>query len=234
MGTSLLDQFIPSGGSHENLLVVFGGGGHGKSMIETIMAHNRYKIIGFVDEGMAPGSQVLGYTCLGGASILPELIIRGITLATNGVGGIGSVGTRVKVFDLLLSAGFSLPPIWHPSAVIEPSAILEDGVQIMPLSYIGGDAIIGFGSVINISACAPHDSKIGRVVNLSPHAVLAGNVTVGDHTQIGMSATVNLGITIGTRVRIGNSAVVKADVPDDTVIYAGTIWPTPKWQQQTG
>lgn len=234
MSTSLLDQFIPHDSTVENLLVVFGGGGHGKSMIETILSHNRYKIVGFVDEGMPPGSQVLGYTCLGDASVLPDLISRGITIATNGVGGIGSVGTRVKVFDLLLSAGFSLPPIWHSSAVIEPSASLEDGVQIMPLSYVGGDAVIGFGSVINIGACAPHDSKIGRVVNLSPHAVLAGNVTVGDYSQIGMSATINLGLNIGTRVRIGNSAVVKADVPDDTIVYAGTIWPTPKWRQMTG
>jgi len=230
MSNTLLDQFIPDGTNQKNLLVVFGGGGHGKSMIETIMAHNRYKIIGFVDEGMPAGSQVLGYSCLGGSDVLPELISRGVKLATNGVGGIGSVGMRVKVFDLLLAGGFALPPIWHPSAVIEPSAVLEDGVQIMPLSYVGGDAVIGFGSVINISACAPHDSKIGRVVNLSPHAVLAGNVTVGDHTQIGMSATVNLGITIGTRVRIGNSAVVKADVPDDTIVRAGAIWPAPNWK----
>ena len=64
----------------------------------------------------------------------------------------------------------------------------------MPQAYVGGNAKIGFGTVINIHACVPHDSKIGKIVNLSPHATLGGGVSVGDYSQIGMQVSINLGV----------------------------------------
>ncbi len=81
--------------------------------------------------------------------------------------------------------------------MIEPSAVLEAGVQVMPQAYVGSSVRIGFGSVVNIGAVVAHDCILGRVTNLSPGAALAGFVHVGDHTQIGMNATINLNLTIG-------------------------------------
>jgi len=55
--------------------------------------------------------------------------------------------------------------------------------------------------------------------------MLAGEVSVGEATLIGMGVTVNLQVKIGSRVRIGNGATVKSDVPDFGVVRAGTVWP---------
>ena len=53
--------------------------------------------------------------------------------------------------------------------------------------------------------------------------MLGGNVVVGDYSQVGMNATINLGVKVGRRVRIGNGATVKADLADQAVVRAGAF-----------
>jgi sugar O-acyltransferase (sialic acid O-acetyltransferase NeuD family) len=217
-----------SGGLDPTALIIFGGGGHGKSVIDLVQAMGVYRIVGLFDDGLPQGSEVLGVPVLGGAKDLPEWHDRGIHLAANAVGGIGNVSVRLKIFDILKRAGFAFPALVHPSAVIERSAALEAGVQILPQAYVGSAARVGFGSVLNAGAIVSHDCVLGEVVNLSPGATLAGNVRVENHAQIGMRATVNMQITIGERALLGNGCTVKADVPPGTRVRAGTIWPAIK------
>ena len=206
-------------------LIVYGGGGHGKTLLELVQAAGIFRVAGIVDDGLVPGSDILGVPVLGGSAVLRDLCDRGIRLAVNGVGGINHVDVRSKVFELLAQAGFDCPAVVHPTAFIEPSARLEDGVQVLALSYISSEARIGFGTVINAGVVVSHDCILGKVVNLSPGAMLAGGVVVEDYAQVGMAATINLNITIGRYARIGNGATVKKDVPAGTVVHAGSIWP---------
>ena len=108
---------------------------------------------------------------------------------------------------------------------MEDTVTLAEGIQILAQSYISSESTVGFGTLINAGVIISHDGAIGRCVNLSPGALLAGAVTVKDFAQIGMGATVNLGLTVGSGARVGNSAVVKGDVPDNGRVYAGMIWP---------
>ena len=209
-------------------VLIYGGGGHGKVIIELVRALNCYELVGMIDDGRPAGSQILGVPVLGGAEALPELRRGGLGLAINAVGGIGNVAIRIKVFDNLAQAGFSCPTVVHPPAFIEPSASLDGGVQVLSQSYISSAAKIGFGTVINAGVVVSHDCILGKCVNLSPGAMLAGNVRVEDFAQIGMAATINLDLTIGARARIGNGATVKADVPEDGIVRAGAIWPAPR------
>lgn len=208
-----------------NALIVYGGGGHGKAVIDLVRSLNTYEIVGIVDDGLPVGSQVMGVPVLGGAEVLEELRARGVRLAANAIGGIGNIAPRVVVFDRLKAAGFDFPVLVHPSAVVEPTARLAEGVQIFPHAYVGSDAEIGFGCILNIAALAPHDCVLEEVVNLSPGVLLAGNVHIGARSLIGMGVTINLNLTIGAEARIGNGATVKADVPAGGVVRAGHIWP---------
>lgn len=206
-------------------VLIFGGGGQGKTLIDLLHLTGAHPVAGIIDDGLLPGSQVLGEPVLGGASLLPELRARGLRLALNAVGGIGSVDVRLRVFDRLAAAGFEFPTVVHPTAFIEPSAMLEDGIQILPFTYIGSAARVGFGTLINAHVVVSHDCQVGRVVNLSPGALLAGGARVLDCSQVGMGVTVNVNVTVGERARVGNGATVKADVPPSGRVYAGTTWP---------
>jgi sugar O-acyltransferase (sialic acid O-acetyltransferase NeuD family) len=206
-------------------IIVYGGGGHGKSVIELLRALGTYRLIGIVDDGLSAGENILGLPVLGGHEALAKMRAEGVRLAVNAVGGIGNVGVRVKVFHQLAEAGFLFPAIVHPTAFIEPSAILSPGVQVFPLAYVGSDVRVGFGTIINTGAIVSHDCALGDYVNISPGAILAGGVQIEDRALIGMGVTINLYARIGEGARVGNSAVVKSNVPRGGVVRAGHIWP---------
>ncbi|HZW02738.1 MAG TPA: acetyltransferase [Anaerolineaceae bacterium] len=206
-------------------LIVFGGGGQGRTVIDLVRTIGAHRLAGVVDDGLPAGSEVLGVPVLGGAEALAEWRRKGVCLAVNAVGGIGNVAVRVKVYEILARAGFACPTLVHPSTVIEASAVLAGGVQILAQSYIGSAARIGYGTLINAGVIVSHDCNLGQCVNLSPGAALAGGVIVEDFAQIGMNATVNIGVRIGSMAQVGNGATVKADVPAGTLVRAVTIWP---------
>ncbi|QRN82824.1 NeuD/PglB/VioB family sugar acetyltransferase [Chloroflexota bacterium] len=216
---------LPPVSEGEKRLVIFGAGGHGRSLAALIQKMGGFDLLGFVDDGVPAGETVLGLPVLGGRDTLAKLAADGIRLAINGVGGIGNLNARLSVFDLLRQAGFQFPKVIHPTAFIEDSADLIDGVQVFPLAYVGTEVTAGFGTIINTGAIVSHDCQLGKTVNLSPGATLAGGVTVGEGTLIGMRATVNLNVKIGAYALVGNGATVKANVPDRGVVPAGTIWP---------
>ncbi len=206
-------------------LVIYGGGGHGKSLIELVRLLKSYQLVGVVDDGLPAGSEVLGVPVLGGKEALGDLYRRGVRLAVNAVGGIGNLGSRLQVFDTLAQAGFSCPVVVHPTAFVEASARLASGVQVFPHAYIGSSVQVGFGSIINTGAIISHDCRLEEAANLSPGAILAGAVQVGARVLIGMGVTVNLEVKVGTGARIGNGATIKADVPAGTIVKAGSTWP---------
>lgn len=208
-----------------NGILLYGAGGHGKMLTALLQLQGNYRILGFIDDGLAPGAQVMGLPVLGGSGELARLYQRGIRLAANAVGGIANVEVRIRVFERLAQAGFACPALFHPRALVEPGAMVDAGAQIMAMAYVGSEAQVGFGAIVNTGAIVSHDCRVGEYVAISPGAVLAGGVQVGRAALIGMGVTVNFGVKVGAKARIGNGATVKADVPENTIVRAGTIWP---------
>jgi sugar O-acyltransferase (sialic acid O-acetyltransferase NeuD family) len=225
-GKGSKSQFTPPNTRFDPLaMIVYGGGGHGKSLIELIRTLSSYRIVGVVDDGIPTGQEILGVPVLGGAQVLEDLYQRGVRLAANAVGGIGDLAVRIKIFERIARAGFTCPVLVHPRSFIEASAVLAPGVQVFPHAYVGSDVEVGFGTIVNTGAIVSHDCMLGNYVNISPGAILAGGVQVGDGALIGMGATVNLLANIGRGVRIGNGATVKSDVPEGGLVRAGRIYP---------
>jgi acetyltransferase EpsM len=212
-------------------LIIYGGGGHGKSLIDLVRAQGEYDIVGVVDDGLAAESTVMDLPVLGGGGELAVLAKRGVRLAANAVGGVGDVMSRIDVFRRIKDAGFACPTLIHPSAVVEPSAKLASGVQVFPHAYVGSQAEIGFGVIVNTGAVVSHDCHVAAYANIAPGALLAGGVKIGEGVLIGMGVTINLSVCVGAGARVGNSAMVKRDVPQGTIVRAGGSWPPP---QQAG
>lgn len=208
-----------------NDLIIYGGGGHGKALIDLVLVLGAFSIVGIIDDSLPVGTIVMGVPVLGGAVLLGQLHKQGLQLAANAVGGIGNITSRISVFEHLKKAGFTCPTLIHPAAFVEPSATLADGVQVMPHAYVGSEVQVGFGVIVNTGAIISHDCTLGDFVNISPGAILAGEVSVANATLVGMGVTVNLRVNIGPHARIGNGATVKQDVPQGGIVRAGTIWP---------
>lgn len=79
----------------------------------------------------------------------------------------------------------------HPSAIIDPTAVLGADVSVGPLAIIAAGAQIGDGSVIG-----PH-CYIGTEVTLGSEAYLREQVSIGARVQIGARCIIQPGARIG-------------------------------------
>ncbi len=206
-------------------MIIYGSGGHGKTLVDLLRLTHSFNIVGFIDDGRQKGEMVMGIPVLGGTEMLTELAKSGIRQAVNAVGGIGNIQSRIQVFKRLTQAGFTFPTLVHPTAFVEPSAELSPGAQIFAHAYVGTQARIGLGVIVNTGAIVSHDCQIADYANISPGAMLAGEVSIGEGTLVGMGVTINIKVNIGKWARIGNGATVKSDVPDYGIVRAGAIWP---------
>jgi len=209
----------------ESAIIIYGGGGHGKALIDLLRSLGTYRIAGIIDDGIPTGEVIMGVPVLGGSPMLRELYAKGTRQAINAVGGIGNIAIRIKVFGQLAEAGFSCPAVVHPTATVEKSASLVPGGQVFAHAYVGSEARLGFGVIVNTGAIVSHDCDLADYANISPGALLAGEVKIGAATLVGMGATINLRVSVGAGARIGNGATVKEDVPEKGIVRAGTIWP---------
>jgi sugar O-acyltransferase (sialic acid O-acetyltransferase NeuD family) len=211
--------------SQKPYILIYGAGGHAKSVMEMVLQTEKFSIAGIIDDDPSlMGREVLGIHVLGSRALLTSLAHKGVNLAANGVGGIIDINVRVKVFEILNNAGYSFPAIIHPRATVEPSAVVKDGVQVFANAYIGSQAELQSKCMVNTNAVVSHDCVVGAYSHIAPGALLAGHVHIGTRTLVGMGVTTAIGVHIGDGVRIGNGAIVLSDVPDQMIIQAGRFW----------
>ncbi len=208
----------------EKHILIYGGGGHAKAVMDLLKALGEFEIAGIVDDGIPPGSTVMGIPVLGARDLLPGLVANGLRLAANGVGGIVDIGVRVRLFELLENQGFMLPALVHPRATVEPGARIGAGVQVFPNAYVGSESVLHPKCMVNTGAVVSHDCEIGAYSHIAPGALLAGHVHVGERALVGMGVKVVIGITLGDGARVGSGATVLANVPAGTIVPAGSVW----------
>lgn len=198
-------------------IIILGGGGHAKVLIDTILSLDHFKIEGVLDPKLKKGSDVLGVPVLGNDEILKGLDSKGFVLAL-GVGSMRAFITRKNIFEKYLSSGFVFPSIAHKEAYISRTATVADGVQIMAGAIIQPSTFIEENVIINTSAVIEHDCKISAHSHVSSGAVLGGGVEIGECSHIGLGARVLQGIRIGKNVTVGAGAVVINDVEDGKTV----------------
>lgn len=177
-------------------------------------------LVGAIDDGERPPSDVLGVPVVGPSAHLEALRADGVELAALGVGAVTHNATRRELFDKLESLGFELPPLVHPGANVEPSATLGRGAQVFAGAIVGSNVTIGENTIVNSGVVVSHDCVVGAHTHLTPGAILAGGVRVGQGSVLGMGVTAYLGISIGSDVVVSNGVHLLADVEDGAVVRA--------------
>ncbi len=190
-------------------LVILGGGGHAKVLIDAILSGGKYKIKGILDPFIKSGTKVCGVEVLGTESLLPRL--AGCLLVI-GVGTVKASDKRKRIFEKYRRKGFVFPAVIHPAAHISRSAKVKDGAQVLAGAVVNADAVIGECSIINTRAIIEHDCVIGPYCHVGPGAILGGTVQAGKCSHIGMGAKILQGVKIGSDVTVGAGAVVIGDI----------------------
>ncbi|MDR7522291.1 MAG: acyl-ACP--UDP-N-acetylglucosamine O-acyltransferase [Armatimonadota bacterium] len=111
-------------------------------------------------------------------------------------------------------------PIIHPTAVVDPSVELGEGVEIGPYAVIGPNTVIGDGTVVGPHAVIYGDVTLGRENRLAAHVVIGGRpqdlayrgertrVVVGDRNLFSEFTSVDRATGEGGETRIGNGTYI--------------------------
>lgn len=200
-------------------ILLVGGGGHCKSVLDSLLNLNEYDEIGIIDKDEKAGNRVMGIPVFGCDDNLPALRDAGYQYAFVTIGSVGKPFLRVRLFDLVCKLGFIIPNIVDPSAKVSRYAVLENGIFIGKQSIVNAGAVISKGAIINSGAIIEHDCRIGAFAHISPGVVLGGGVTVGDNTHIGLNAAVKQNVCIGSDTIIGMGSVVTKDIKSGVKAY---------------
>ncbi len=201
-------------------VVVIGASGHAKVVIELLRASGRT-----IAYCVGTDSNIV--SCLG----VPVLVGDQHVLRLHAEGfedafvAIGSNQLRSRIADFVQQAGFTLVNAISPNATVSPSSRLGVGVAIMAGVVINADSEIADLAIINTGATVDHDCRIGRAAHIAPQCALAGNVTVGQYSFLGIGTKVIPGMTIGAKVTIGAGGVVIRNISDEVVAFGVPAMP---------
>ena len=198
-------------------MLIIGGGGHAKVLVDCINSTGLFTIQGIVDPKLKPDSGVCGLQVLGGDEVLANYKGKGFCCAI-GVGMIVSSSRRKDIFAKLRQMDFNLPAFCHATSIVAGDVSLAAGVQVMAGAVIQPAARIGGNTIINTGVIVEHDCKIGAHSHLAPGAILGGEAVVGECCHIGLGSRVLQGVTLGGNVTVGAGAVVTENVPDNMTV----------------
>lgn len=180
-------------------LYIYGNGGHAK-VVADIARTNGYDNLIFLDDNSDMKFN----------SNLPK---HPIIIA------IGNALIRQKLQNLVLSRGFELITLIHPTAVIGSDVTIGNGSVVMPGAIINAKSTIGNGVIINSGAIIEHECTIGDFAHICPGVAIAGGTLVGERSWIGIGSSVIQNITIKPDITIGAGSVVVKDILEGSLAY---------------
>ena len=187
-----------------NRIMIIGGSGHAKVVIDCIRAAGD-EPIGILDDKIPEGSAVLGVPVLGTTDRWKEFAQYDFIIA------IGSNGVRARIAEAMQVRWYTAV---HPRAVMSDYAVLGCGTVVMPGAVINAGAQVGNHCIINTCAVVEHDCRLEDFVHLSPNAALGGTVTIGAGSHIGIGTAVRNNISVCGGCVIGAGAAVVKDITE--------------------
>ncbi len=118
--------------------------------------------------------------------------------------------------------GHEASPRVHPTAIVDPVAVLGDGVRIGPYSIIGPNVVLGANTWVGPHVLIQQDTEVGPDCVIANGAVLGTDpqdlkyegeetkLIVGADTTIREYATLNRGTRAAGKTVVGNSCLLMA------------------------
>jgi len=209
------DEPLPGRGPTEVLL--YGAGGHARSICSIIERLSDFTIVGLVDDNPARES-TFDWPVQDTA-----LLFSGTLSCRNIVLSIGENIQRKQVCQRLMQevSGVRFPIVCAATALVSRTAQIEDGTVIFEHAMVNADARVEFGAIINTGAIVEHDCHLGSFSSAGPGAVMCGASSLGENSFLGANASLTDKVVVGDNCVIGAAAVVITDT-DASATYVGS------------
>jgi sugar O-acyltransferase (sialic acid O-acetyltransferase NeuD family) len=190
----------------KNNKYLFGASGHAKVVLDILFSRG-VKVVSILDDNL----KVVAFSAI---PIIQTNLFQ-FTDEQEFIISIGDNAIRKKIVEKNI---FKYYKAIHLDATVSNFATVAEGTVIMPKAVVNAGAVVGSHCILNTGSVVEHDCVLASYVHVSPNASLAGNVTVGEGSHVGIGACVIQGVVIGKWTVIGAGAVVLNDVPDYAVV----------------
>ena len=199
-------------------LILIGGGGHCKSVIEVAESAG-YEIKGILDMPDEVGKEVLpGHKVIGTDDEIPQYVEECDFIIT--VGFIKNPALRIKLYNKVKAAGGRLATIIASTAHVSKYAELGEGTVIMHHAFVNAGAKIGDNCIINTFVNIEHDAEVGNQCHISTGTMVNGECKIGENCFIGSQSVCANCIEIASDIIGGAGSVVRKSIRVKG-IYAG-------------
>ena len=188
-------------------IILVGGGGHCKSVIDVLVDSQEFKIIGILDLKDKVGSNLLGFPIIGTDEDIPKLIMKYKNFHIT-IGHILSNVNRVNLFNRIVSLGGSFPIIKAYDAQISKYALIHPGSFIGHKAVINAGAKIGCNCIINTGAVIEHDSIVENHSHISTCVTVNADCQVGEGSFLSSHVVINRGVEIPPESRVYSGSIV--------------------------
>lgn len=192
-------------------IILVGGGGHCRSVIEAVESSGR-KIRGIIDLPEYLGTEVAGYKIIGNDDDIPNYVDDCEFIVT--LGAIENAEPRERLHRRIKAAGGVLATIIASTAYVSPRAKLGMGTVVLHQSVVNSCAEIGESVIINTGAIVEHDSKIGDFTHISTGAKINGGCEVGKRCFVGSGSVLIQGIKTVDDVFVGTCSLLSRDAKE--------------------
>lgn len=189
-------------------LAIIGAGGHGKVCADIAYLMNKWQEIVFLDN-LKIGKTIIGFEVIDKSENWNKYIQEYDFFIA-----IGDDKSREKVQLDFKSKSATLATLIHPSSIIARNVEVGEGTLIAAGVVINPSTKIGKGVILNTACTIDHDNKIADFVHISPGAHLAGTVSVGKRSWLGIGSIVKNNVTICDDVTVGAGGVVVKDISE--------------------
>ena len=198
-------------------LVLVGGGGHSKSVIEAAESAG-YNILGVLDMPEEVGKTILSTQVIGTDDDIPAYVDKAEFVIT--VGFIKNPATRIKLYNRVKEAGGKLATIIASTAHVSKYAEIGEGTVVLHQAFVNAGAKVGCNVILNSFSNIEHDAMIGDQCHISTGAMVNGECKVGKCCFIGSQSVLANCITVGDDIIVGAGSFVRKTIIEKG-IYSG-------------
>jgi len=192
-------------------IAIIGAGGHGK-VVGEIALLNHYEIINFFDDKDNEIKE-FPFTISGSIQNLKKNLKNYDAFFV----AIGENKIRFKIIEWLKKQKVNIVSLIHPNSTISKFCTLGYGSCVMANAVVNPGAIIKEGVIINTCASIDHDCVVEDFAHISPNCSISGSVIIGKFTHLGTGTSVHPGIHIGNNVKTATGSKVFKNISDDTI-----------------
>lgn len=189
-------------------LLLFGCGGHSRSVADIYLTEHPNAQLIFIDEKAHENETIFGFP-----------VVR--TLAPDSRPYFFAIGDNVKRLYICQTIGTEgLISILSSKAHYGVGSFWERGCFVGNFCHLGPSVRIGLNTIVNNGAILEHEVRVGNHCHIGPGAVISGRSIIGDLVFVGVGATIKDNLEICSSVTIGAGATVVKSI-NEPGVYVG-------------